>query len=51
MVKSEKRKNILIFTGRGATQCLIELADSVSGVFPIKHALTDGVSAREGVEF
>lgn len=41
----------IVLTGRGAMQRLIELADTVSEVLPIKHALTDGVSAREGVEF
>jgi cob(I)alamin adenosyltransferase len=41
----------IVLTGRGATEGLIELADTVSVVHPRKHALADGVTARKGIEF
>lgn len=41
----------IVLTGRGATERLIELADTVSDIHPHKHALADGIGARKGVEF
>lgn len=41
----------IVLTGRGATERLIALADTVSDIHPHKHALADGIGAREGVEF
>lgn len=41
----------LVLTGRGATEKMIELADTVSEMVPHKHALESGKPAREGVEF
>lgn len=38
-------------TGRGAKQELIEVADTVSEMRPIKHAYEAGIKARRGVEF
>ncbi len=42
---------ILILTGRGATQGLIEAADTVSEINCTKHAHQSGLSAQKGVEF
>ena len=47
--KSEKLE--LIMTGRGATPELIELADLVSNIEPIKHPYDNGIHARKGIEF
>lgn len=41
----------IVLTGRGATERLIALADTVSEIHPHKHALADGIGARKGVEF
>lgn len=49
-VTEAPRQNIVL-TGRGATESLITLADTVSEIHPLKHALDDGVAARQGVEF
>lgn len=41
----------LVLTGRGAPEWLIEKADLVSEVREIKHPYTQGVPAREGIEY
>ncbi|MDY0190317.1 MAG: uroporphyrinogen-III C-methyltransferase [Desulfuromonas sp.] len=41
----------LVLTGRNATKALIELADTVSEINPVKHAYMQGINARMGVEF
>jgi cob(I)alamin adenosyltransferase len=38
-------------TGRGAKDELIEVADTVSEMRPVKHAFEAGIKARRGVEF
>lgn len=40
-----------IITGRAAPDWLIEKADLVSSVEPIKHYMDEGVNARKGIEF
>ncbi len=41
----------LVFTGRGAPQELIDIADYVTETRLIKHPFTKGVKARSGIEF
>lgn len=41
----------IVLTGRGATERMIAIADTVSEIQPLKHALEQGIPAREGVEF
>ena len=41
----------VIITGRGAAKELIELADTVSEITPIKHAFNQGIKAQEGIEW
>lgn len=48
--RSSDRVNVVL-TGRGATEKMIALADTVSEMVPHKHALEAGIPAREGVEF
>lgn len=48
--KSRDDLNIVL-TGRGATAGMIKLADTVTEMVPLKHALEAGVPAREGIEF
>lgn len=41
----------LVVTGRGASEALIALADTVSEVKEIKHAFKTGIKAQKGLEF
>lgn len=41
----------LVLTGRGASQQLIDLADLVTEMQPIKHPYEKGVTARKGIEY
>jgi cob(I)alamin adenosyltransferase len=41
----------LILTGQNAPEELIELADTVTEMRPIKHAFDQGIVAEQGVEF
>ena len=41
----------VVLTGRDAPQELIELADLVTRMEPVKHYFDKGVKARRGIEF
>jgi len=41
----------LVLTGRGATQPLIDKADTVTEMRNLKHGLTQGIAAQKGVEY
>lgn len=41
----------VVLTGRNPSERLVELADYVSEIQAVKHPFTEGVSAREGIEF
>ncbi|MBI4634639.1 MAG: cob(I)yrinic acid a,c-diamide adenosyltransferase [Deltaproteobacteria bacterium] len=41
----------LVMTGRGATAAMMELADTVTEMTSLKHALEKDMPARKGVEF
>jgi cob(I)alamin adenosyltransferase len=41
----------LVLTGRGAGDDLIKLADTVTQMNPVKHAIDKGIPARKGIEF
>ena len=41
----------VVLTGRGAPDALIEIADTVTEMRPVKHALDAGIQAQEGIEF
>jgi cob(I)alamin adenosyltransferase len=41
----------LVLTGRNAPPELVELADLVSEIQPIKHPLQQGIKAQRGIEF
>ncbi len=51
LVKSKREGVNLILTGRGCPPEIIELADTVTEMKPLKHAYEKGVSARRGIEF
>ena len=41
----------IIITGRNADSKLVEMADTVTEMFKIKHAFDNGVTAKKGLEF
>ena len=41
----------LVMTGRGAPQALIDAADLVTEMSPIKHPYDQGIKAQRGIEF
>jgi len=41
----------VIVTGRGAPPDLIEAADLVTEMQPVKHPFQDGINAQRGIEF
>jgi cob(I)alamin adenosyltransferase len=51
MLKNKWEAVNLILTGRGAPQEIIDLADTVTEMSPIKHAYQNGIKARRGIEF
>jgi cob(I)alamin adenosyltransferase len=47
----ERPENVeLIFTGREATQRMIDAADIVTDMKEIKHYYTQGVTSRKGID-
>ena len=40
----------MVLTGRGAPQCLIDIADLVTEMVEIKHYFHQGIAARKGIE-
>jgi cob(I)alamin adenosyltransferase len=51
LVRSKPPELHLVLTGRNAPAELIELADLVSEIQPIKHPLQKGIKAQRGIEF
>jgi cob(I)alamin adenosyltransferase len=51
MVRAKPPELHLVLTGRGAPPQLVELADLVSEIMPIKHPLQQGIKAQRGIEF
>lgn len=41
----------IIITGRNAPQQIIDIADTVTNMTPIKHAFEGGIKAQRGIEF
>ena len=50
-VKQAESNAIVVLTGRGASQKLIDLADTVTEMRCVKHGYQQGRQAQEGVEF
>ncbi len=45
------RMQHVVITGRGAPPELIEIADTVTDMTPLKHAFTAGIGAQAGIEW
>lgn len=41
----------LVLTGRNASPEVIDIADTVTEMMPVKHAFSKGIKAEQGVEF
>ena len=50
-IKEKPEKLNIIITGRNAPKELIEVADTVSEMVPVKHAFEGGIQAQKGIEF
>ena len=50
LVNRPPMQNVIV-TGRGATDELIEISDTVSEIKEVKHAFAAGVKAQKGIEF
>jgi len=51
LARSKHPKTELVFTGRDAPKELVEIADYVSKIEPIKHPYDRGIGARRGIEY
>jgi cob(I)alamin adenosyltransferase len=50
-LRDRSRTMDVVLTGRGASHALVEYADLVTEMVPIKHPYDSGVPARLGIEF
>ena len=51
LVRTKPTELHLVLTGRGAPPELVEAADLVSEIAPVKHPLAQGIKAQRGIEF
>ena len=51
LVRDKPASVHLVLTGRGAPPELVEAADLVSEIQPIKHPFERGIKAQRGIEF
>lgn len=50
-LKSRPQHQTVIITGRGCHRDLLELADTVSELRPVKHAFDAGIEAQQGIDW
>ena len=50
-LKNKPDKLEVVLTGRDAPEELVEIADYVSEITPVKHPFCRGIAARKGIEF
>jgi cob(I)alamin adenosyltransferase len=51
LIREKPARLHLVLTGRGAPEALVEAADLVTEMRPIKHPLQQGIKAQRGIEF
>jgi cob(I)alamin adenosyltransferase len=51
LIKNKPKRLSLILTGRDAVPELVEVADTVTVMEPLKHAYENGIKAQKGIEF
>ena len=50
-LKERPAKQHVIITGRAASKALMDMADTVSDIKPVKHAFDQGIKAQKGIEW
>lgn len=50
-IKARPSHQTVIITGRGCHRDLLELADTVSELRPVKHAFESGIKAQQGIDY
>ncbi|MGO0765131.1 cob(I)yrinic acid a,c-diamide adenosyltransferase, partial [Citrobacter freundii] len=50
-LKARPAHQTVIITGRGCHRDILELADTVSELRPVKHAFEAGVKAQAGIDY
>ncbi|MDE1464901.1 cob(I)yrinic acid a,c-diamide adenosyltransferase [Spartinivicinus poritis] len=50
-LQNRPKQQSVIITGRGCPKALIELADTVSEIKPVKHAFDVGIKAQQGIDW
>ncbi|MDE3031357.1 MAG: cob(I)yrinic acid a,c-diamide adenosyltransferase, partial [Acidobacteriota bacterium] len=51
VIRSRPEKTNIIITGRDAPRGIVEIADTVTEMRPIKHAYDQGIRAMKGIEY
>ena len=51
VIESRPERTNVVMTGRYAADELIELADTVTDMTKVKHAMDQGIGARKGIEY
>lgn len=51
LVQAKPPELNLVLTGRGAPPELVDVADLVSEIQPVKHPFQQGIKAQRGIEF
>jgi len=51
VLKARDPRLHVVLTGRGAPAAVVEVADLVSEIVPVKHPYKQGVKAQQGIEF
>lgn len=51
LIKQRPARLSIILTGRNAAPELVDIADTVTSMTPIKHAFEQGIKAQKGIEF
>jgi cob(I)alamin adenosyltransferase len=51
LIRNKPKRLSIIMTGRDAHPRLIDIADTVSVMEPVKHAYNQGIKAQKGIEF
>ena len=51
LIQNKPERLSIILTGRDAHPRLVEIADTVSVMEPVKHAYEQGIKAQKGIEF
>ena len=51
LIKNKPEKLCIVLTGRNAPRELLDIADTVTEMKEIKHAFSQGIKARKGIEY